>query len=103
MHNLTGIRVIFSVSDPWEFEDENGGPEIAGVIEAANSSSVLFHADAPFVVDQASYDWILCVCRHEGRGVEELTKGERTSYNGIGIPNDRLDEARMLDAKWWRG
>lgn len=95
--------MVFTVSEPWEFEGENAGPELIGVVDVACDSKILLRMDPAFSVEKRSYEHLLCELRHEGACVDDLDTGRGVPCNGICVPGEFREEAKQLNAAWWRG
>jgi hypothetical protein len=95
------IRLI--VTDPWEFESHNGTSRVEGVVRRANDEAVLIETRSAVKDGVSEYGYVLCSVRHESDSVSKIVIGDVVPCNGIGVPDEHLEQAEALDGSWWRG
>jgi hypothetical protein len=103
MKSCDNRTVTFTVSDPWEFDSENGGSKITGQVEVEAAAALLFRATRPFTCGGKQYEFVLCTSRKQEKWLAGLGRGEPIPCNGVAVPGERLAQARQLDLGWWRG
>ncbi len=107
---LIGMRVRFTVSDPWEFGTEHGtGPFLATIVgdnlttrNSHGDQGVLLQLAVPLVFQNTNCEYFVAQPRHTG---DTLATLRRTPVfcNLTAIPNDKALSGSPFDLSWWRG
>ena len=75
------MRARLIVSDPWEFLEENGTPEMYGEVANINANSLSVDLDREYVSGGVHFRRVDARPRHEGGGFDALTKNEVLPVN----------------------
>ena len=96
-------RLYFTVTDPWEFKDENGFVSFEVVLIDSQEGTYLVRAERRISVDGTEFEKLLVVPRHAGNSFDSLAKDRSIQCNATGIPLDREPTDNLFDLSWWRG
>jgi len=96
-------RMIFTVSDPWEFEDENGFSKFHLSLVRKGENEILVRADNELLIKGVLFELFVISPRYEDGSFEGLNSGDVVHCNATGIPPNRAGKADLFDLSWWRG
>ncbi len=74
---------MFTVSDPWEFDSENGGSKITGQVEIEAAAALLIRATKPFICGGKQYEFVLCTWRQQEKGLAGSGRGSPYLATGL--------------------
>lgn len=100
---MIGMKLLFTVAEPWVFETNNGFSSFEVIIEAVKGSSLLLKANDPIRVDKCEYRMLVCSPRLEGVQIDEIVVGTSISCSVTCLSNERASQSNPFDLSWWRG
>ena len=100
---LIGSHIRVTVSDPWEFQVENGSASFNAIVEREKEAAMLIRADTPIKSGEIVSTYWLITSRHKDSDFLSLSAEVPLACNGIPVPQKHFKEAQNLDMSWWRG
>jgi len=96
------VRVVLSLSDPWELGEALGWRPIRGVVTHQELDSWLIKIDAPFVHSDLEYQYVVISARHSGASLDQL-RSQQVPCNVVRTTPERAQSETPCDVSWWRG
>lgn len=95
-------KLVLMVSDPWDFEVENGFTSFEVRVERVSEEKFLLKSETPVEVDGSFFRWFVCSPRFDGAKVSELQSGA-LDCSVICLDDEKVLGEAPFDLSWWRG
>jgi hypothetical protein len=102
-NSLIGTRLRFTVSDPWEFETENGFNEFDGKIVSVENDALLFQGDVGVKLDSLTYNSFICSPRLDSGSLSQLKNNTDMWCSATALSQEKVQSKNPFDLSWWRG
>ena len=91
---LVGLHVYVEISEPWEFETDNGPGARTALIEEVRDTDIMIKLEKPIRVKGKLCDVLIASARYEGHSILELMQGGPLSASMTAIS---MDNAKKVD------
>ena len=92
LNDFVGRRVIFGVSDPWDFGPEDGAGLWTASVKAASHDALLLKLTEPINYKGTSCDHLVATARHADKRLSQMSKIETIPVNLTPIPTNSVTE-----------
>lgn len=103
MDNLIGTKLLFTVSEPWAFEDDNGFCSFEVEVMAVEGDSLFLQGSQKVRIGSSEYDSFICSPRLEGGSISQLKNKLDLWCSSTALPQDKANSTNPFDLSWWRG
>lgn len=107
---LDGLRVVFVVSEPWEFGAAHPDVALSGTVvrvsdqlSQKNDRDLLVQLDTPIDFEGQRIEHLAVSARHQGSRLVDIADGADVSAGAIAVPPERALGPYPWDFSWWRG
>ena len=76
-------KVVFGVSDPWDFYVEHGDQEYSAIVKAASSELLLLELTVPLQYKEVVFKHLVATARHADKGLADITSAHGVPVNLI--------------------
>lgn len=103
LDKLVGLSVEVEISEPWNFETENGPGPLAAAVEDARNSEVLLRLEVPVRVGGKHCNHLIASARYEGHCLLELLQGSTVTVSITAISIDDASTDDLFKLASWKG
>lgn len=107
LNNFVGRRVIFGVSDPWDFGPKDGTGLWTASVKGTSHNALLLELTEPIKYKGISCNHLVATARHEDKQLSQMSEVESIPVNMTPIPTNSVKEdkpeAFFHAAVAWRG
>ena len=102
----SGRKVLFGVSDPWDFGTQYGTGPFPGEIIATTNEAWLLKLPEPIRYQNTEFSYLVVTARHVGTSLSEVSKTSAVPVNMTPIPPEKAKtedpDALFKAAAAWR-
>ena len=103
MDKMIGQRLLFTISEPWEFEDDNGFGSFEVTVVQTKGDALFVRANEDILIGSSKYDAFICSPRLEGDSIKQLKSKNDLWCSSTALPKDKVNINDPFDLSWWRG
>ena len=96
------MKVLLTLSDPWEMGDKLGWPEILADVVHRSFGAWLVEVIEPFRYAGDEYRFLVVSARFEDQSLDSISS-ESIPCNMIRTTAERIAGDDPCDVSWWRG
>lgn len=104
--DTAGRKVLFGVSDPWDFSTQYGSGPFQGEIRATRKEAWLVKLSAPLRYQNTEFSYLVVTARHDDKSLSEVSKTSAVPVNMTPIPLEKSKtedpDALFKSAADWR-
>ena len=97
------MRVLISISDPWEFGESLGWKALSGNVTEIGDEQLLVKLDKPLFQGGRSYRFVMAIPRHEGTTFKKVPRESAVACSFTCVNDDPGMSSAVSSADSWRG